>query len=176
MYKIIDNFLTAEEFDTIKETLMTSYFPWHYNDYTISAEHDNMPQFIHNFIRIENGQGGFPVSQFIDNLNPLFYKIENLATIVRCKANLTLQDADNVVTGMHVDTARRFNGFTSIFYLNDTDGGTKFENGDIVECKANRFVTFANSVKHSGILCTDKPRRIIVNINYTVWSDDETPN
>ena len=169
MYKIIDNFLPTQEFEHIKKTLMSPHFEWYYNGYSISKEHDDIPQFIHNFIRINGTQAGIPSSQHIDELTPIFDRIDNLCTILRCKANLTLQHTENIETGLHVDTASPFNGFTSVLYLNDTNGGTKFENGDIVECKANRFVTFDNRIKHTGILCTDQKRRVIINFNYTVW-------
>ena len=169
MYTIIDNFLPDEDFKPIKETLMSPYFEWYYNNYSISKEHDNIPQFIHNFIRIDGSQAGILSSQHVDVLTALFDRIDNLCTILRCKANLTLNNTENIESGFHTDTAKPFNGFTSVLYLNDTNGGTKFENGDIVECKANRFVTFDNRIKHTGILCTDQQRRVIINLNYTVW-------
>jgi len=169
MYKIIDDFLPTDEFEKIKEVLMSPYFEWYYNDYSISKEYDSLPQFIHNFIRIEGNRAGIPASPYINDLNPIFDRIDNLCTILRCKSNLTTKHTENAESGFHTDTELPFNGFTGLFYLNDTNGGTKFENGDIVECKANRFVAFDNRISHTALRCTDKERRVIINFNYTVW-------
>ena len=173
IYTIQDDFLPPQDFEYVKDSLMSRHMIWHYNDYTISKEYDHEPQFIHNFIGIENGHGGIIKSQYIDAVSPILNRIPNLCTMIRCKANLTLRDTENRETGMHVDTEKSFDGYTSIYYLNTTDGGTIFETGEIAECKANRLVTFNNRVKHSGLHCTDKNRRIIVNLNYTVWGAND---
>jgi hypothetical protein len=168
-YRIEDNFLPQNEFEYVKEALMSPHFPWHYNDYTISKDYDNDPKLIHNFIKIENGHGGIISSQEFNAVVPLLNRIPNLCTMIRCKANLTFSETENTVMGMHVDTAKPFVGKTSVFYINDTDGGTMFEGGPIVECKANRLLTFDNRMLHSGLRCTDQNRRIVVNLNYTTW-------
>lgn len=173
MYKITDNFLSPEDFEAIRSLLMGSDFYWHYNDYSIAPDDDYMPQFIHNFIRIAGTQAGIESSQYVSNLNPLFDKIDNLSTILRCKANLTTKDTENNESGMHVDTQKPFTGFTGLLYINDTNGVTRFEGGGSVECKANRFVVFDNKIQHTATTCTDQNRRIVININYTVWDSDE---
>ena len=172
-YTVIDNFLPAHEFAHLKELMMSSDFVWHYNDYSIlpGPDHDDIPQFIHNFIYIDGTFGGVVGSPFAKHLNPLFDRIDNLATILRCKANLTMKNKANVTTGFHRDTERPFTGFTAVLYINDTNGGTTFEDGETVECKANRFLAFDNRMIHSGITCTDQERRVLININYTVWDE-----
>ena len=57
---------------------------------------------------------------------------------------------------------------TSILYMNTNNGGTKFEDGTFVNSLANRMVTFDCLTKHAPVSCTDKDRRIVVNINYYV--------
>ena len=55
---------------------------------------------------------------------------------------------------------------TSIFYINTNNGWTEFANGDRVKCVENRLVTFDSNLKHQGVTCTDKKRKIVINLNY----------
>lgn len=167
--KITDNFLPQVEFEAVRDMLMSPYFEWYYNDYSVYKDQKELPQMIHNFIRLQDGIAGVPSSQYIENLVPFFRLVPDLCTVVRCKANLTWKHHEHVEKGYHVDTERGFDGKTAILYLNDTNGGTKFETGEVVECRANRFVTFDNRIQHSAITCTDENRRVIINLNYTTW-------
>ena len=55
---------------------------------------------------------------------------------------------------------------TSIFYLNTNNGGTKFKDGQFVESKKNRLVTFPTLTEHAGVWCTDAKLRYVLNMNY----------
>ena len=41
------------------------------------------------------------------------------------------------------------------------------EDGTFVNSVSNRMVTFDCSIKHAPVSCTDRDRRIVVNINYS---------
>ena len=55
---------------------------------------------------------------------------------------------------------------TSIFYVNTTNGPTILEDGTEIECRANRLVSYPHNTYHAGVLCTDQPYRIVINLNY----------
>ena len=104
-------------------------------------------------------------------LMPIINKIKPMA-LHRIKANLTLnkviQDVDPVKL-LHVDSPychNRGNMTTGIYYVNTNDGGTYFEDGTMVESVANRFVFFPCNIKHAGVPCSDKTRRIVINFNW----------
>ena len=64
-------------------------------------------------------------------------------------------------------------GKTSVFYLNDNNGYTKFENGEVIESKANRAVIFDSPELHTGSTPTDEYARYVINLN---WVEKNSPN
>ena len=54
----------------------------------------------------------------------------------------------------------------TIFYLTNSNGPTKFENGEEVDCVKHRLVVFPSHMKHVGFSCSDSFRRVVININY----------
>ena len=67
--------------------------------------------------------------------------------------------------GFHVDYQSE--GMrTAIFYVNTTNGGTKFKGGPFVKGIENRLVVFKSNLLHAGITCTDQPRKVVINFNY----------
>jgi hypothetical protein len=154
--KIIDNFLSDEEFLKIQKNLMGPYFEWHYNpfvDYTNQLfdifDLDNY-QFIHNFAE----------SDII--LIPLLEKL-NIKEVVRIKSNLSPRTEKIIKRKFHIDVA---DAQTSIFYINTNDGWTEFEDGTKVESIANRLVTFDSNLRHRGTTCTNSKVRVVINLNY----------
>ena len=55
---------------------------------------------------------------------------------------------------------------TSILYLNTNNGWTAIKGYGKVERVANRMVIFDSNLQHSGVTCTDKNRRVVINFNY----------
>ena len=47
--KIVDNFLTNDEFENIKNILMSDDFPWYFNDYITDEKDTNNFYFTHLF-------------------------------------------------------------------------------------------------------------------------------
>ena len=85
------------------------------------------------------------------------------------KANCNYKTLEQNTGWFHTDydDDRKNEMTTSILYMNTNNGGTKFEDGTFVNSLANRMVTFDCLTKHAPVSCTDKDRRIVVNINYT---------
>jgi hypothetical protein len=158
-YKIVDNFLSKEDFRNIKTRMVeSSQFPWYYSN-VIAEEDDGINyQFVHPFYDFWNWVG-----DDVWVIKPLLDKIDPKAWI-RIKANLTTKSSEIKEQGWHIDY--NFPCTTAIFYVNDNDGYTVFEDGTRVESKANRFVEFDSHYAHSGTSHTDEKTRVLINMNY----------
>ena len=166
--QIIDNCLSQSDHVKLKETLLGEEFPWYYIPYKVGEEGASVNtltdyQFIHGFYKEMS-----PRSSYIEILNPIL-SVLNPAAILRIKANLTPRSENIVNYEMHID-AENFRGKTAIYYVNDNDGYTSFEDGSTVESKENRLVIFDSKIPHAGTTCTDQKVRCVINFNYFEWN------
>ena len=167
--EIIDNYLNFNEFTELKNNLESSWFPWFFNDFVLEEnliEEDDEDflfdyQFVHPFYR-----DGAPVSQSIQIIMPLISKL-NVLALIRVKANLSAYNTYNKEKFMHVDSdVEKHNVKAAIFYIDDSDGYTVFEDGERVYSKQNRLVIFDANLKHAGVNTTNNKKRILINLNY----------
>ena len=113
------------------------------------------------FSIMESGKNQSVVEPMIQTLNP--------SAIIRVKANLSTRSETHRIGGWHTDqefadiTGKEM---TAVYYVNDNNGWTEFEDGTKVESKANRIVCFPNDTKHTGFSQTDEKIRVVININY----------
>jgi hypothetical protein len=171
-YEIYDNFLDPATFSHLQNTMFSQDFPWFYNDYiayphSIPKTEDGKDmnfynlQFTHIFY-----QNHKPNSDQFDLIKPILDKINPYA-IMRIKANMGPGTPERIISGMHVDyPIDDPNLKTAVFYLNDNNGSTMFENGEEVYSYANRLVVFDNNLIHSGVSCTDTKFRSLINFCY----------
>jgi hypothetical protein len=162
-YEIIDNFLEKEDFENIKNLMMSESFPWYYLDGVVKKENNkkNQFQFSHLFYL-----DSLPTSNFFHILSPFFLKL-NATALMKVKANLNPRLDFLFEHGFHTDYPDPvLNQRTGVFYLNTNNGYTLFEDGTKVESLENRFVSFKTSVPHTGSTCTDENRRVLINFNY----------
>ena len=111
-------------------------------------------------------------SQALSSVDELLSQIDPLS-VYRINANFTVQQEKRGRSFFHIDYDRdplnnNISMFTSIFYINTTNGPTILEDGTEIECRANRLVTYPYNTYHAGVLCTDQPYRIVVNFNYFI--------
>jgi hypothetical protein len=88
-----------------------------------------------------------------------------IRALMRMKANLNARSDKQIEHGFHVD----YNGdgfSTAIYYVNTTNGYTKFIDGTIIEGLANRVIIFPGNMLHTGVKCTDEHARVVINFNY----------
>lgn len=162
MVKVFNNFINYRDFLNIKNTLLSDDFPWFLNDYVLeNSDHENIDnfQFVHNFYMDDSVW-----SNFFNILSPIIKKIDPL-TLLRVKANLLPRTEKNIEHGMHVDILDS-KSTTAVFYINDNNGYTLFENGKKIYSKENTIAIFPSKTKHTGSSCTDKKSRIVINFNY----------
>ena len=115
--------------------------------------------FTHIFLR------GPYQSPALASLGALLTKIGPVA-VREIRANFTVQQEKRRRSHFHVDRPLAPSMITSIFYMNTTNGPTILEDGTEIECRANRLVSFPYDTNHAGVLCTDQPYRIVINLNY----------
>jgi len=164
-YEVIDNFLEKKDFENIKNFMMDPDFPWYWNDGVVTTENDKKHQFQFTHVFYF---ASLPASTFFNILSPILLKI-NAISLIKVKANLNTRAEVLFEHGFHTDfTNPPSNQRTAVFYLNNNNGYTLFEDGTKIESKENRFVSFKSSIKHTGSTCTDTNRRVLINFNYIV--------
>ena len=163
-YQIVDNFLPYYDFCKIRDTLLSSDFPWFYgvvveDDAIVEdrlAKNYNF-QFTHVFYKENN-----PNSHYFEILKKLIGMIDPVS-LVRIKANLSPKTGKIIEYGYHTD----FENMTScVFYGNSNNGYTKFKDGRLVESIENRAVFFDSNLLHTGTSCTDQNIRVAINLNF----------
>ena len=163
--KVIDDFLPEEEFNTIQNVMMSSYFKWYYNAITVydtDQYRNNLNdrgQLTHTFLK----EGMEEISDDISILNPMFYKL-GVDYLYRAKANMRMRTDTIELSQYHIDPYE--NCMTSIYYINTNDGYTQFEDGSRIDSVANRMVSFYYNIKHAGTSCTNQKTRVVLNLNY----------
>ena len=166
--KVYDNFLKDKDFKLIQHLFMGNKLPWYYNDGIAKGMNyeDEGPdgyQFVHSFFSIAK-PFTCTNTKFHTFLDPIWTKL-NPRYILRVKANLRPRTEEHVVSNWHTDTSI-VQAKTCIFYLNSNDGYTLFKDGTKVESVKNRLVLFDSQTQHAGTSCTDKRKRVVLNINY----------
>ena len=159
--KVIDNFLSPQEFAPIKQYMMSADFPWYYNE-TVDYidENTNKFQFVHNFIQLEEGQ----ISNSLRALSPLLNKLD-MRHLLKLKANCNPRGDGSNIGNYHIDVGVP-TALTAVYYINTNNGGTEFKNGEFVKSLENRIVIFDSAMAHRGVSCTDAKVRVLTNINY----------
>jgi|TARA_R100000479_G_C6269318_1_gene158906 hypothetical protein len=156
--KIYKNFLKKEVFCFLKEQMISYNFPWYFNKKNKEDLSIYNRQFCHIFFN------NYKVnSDYFHLLQPIL-DILNPKSLIRIKANMNLP-TENMYENLppHVDFD--FSCKTAIFYLNSNNGYTCIE-GTKINSEENKMVIFNSQTKHYGTNCTDKPYRVVINLNY----------
>lgn len=186
MVKIIDNFLSKENFTILQDFLLNSAI-WKYSNITTDVEGSSSDQkydffFIHKISsRMQEVlKENFKVHEIVDN-NVEF-------NFFRCNANLTLINPLKFSTLPHVDLQKSH--LVGLLYATDSDGETiiykkKYQESDnlvisdkteieklealqTIQPKSNRFVLFDGHHYHSYFYPQENNRRIVINMNILI--------
>jgi|LWDU01.1.fsa_nt_gi hypothetical protein len=185
---VIDNFLPQEMFNGVFDEITNIEHRWqtistitgeYYADvHNVLADNLNMesvPELNNTQLISVDDDLSFKKINEIDfeekYVGKLIKKVQekfNFDETLRIKINQTYNSSKNYVTGFHTDFLLDNIGpwWTAILFLNDSDGGTIFENGIYTECVANRLIVFPGYLLHSGILATNTKHRWVININW----------
>ncbi len=170
-YQIYDNYLPEHEFRQLQYLMTSNMIPWYHFNFIVSNKEAVFEdggdasvyhaQFVHMFYAEHE-----PKSNFYKDILPLLNKIQPKA-LVRIKANLGPATPKRVRSGFHVDfDDTPDNMKTAVFYLNNNNGSTLFEDGTEIESVENRLVVFDSKLQHTGVSCTDQKARYLINLNY----------
>ena len=156
--QIYDDYLDSDDFDKIAQIILGNNMPWYYVDGIVEPNEETF-QFCHYIYNDHR-----PCSDVYGDIAPLLYRI-NPAAIERIKINCQPRTSTILTNKMHIDTYDK-RAYSGILYINDNDGYTEFEDGQIVESKANRFITWPSYIKHRGSTCTNQHTRVLINLVY----------
>ena len=188
MIEIRDDFLPTNVFEQLKKDIVyNESFPWFLNKVldistegsyigrTNCADEDNR-QFCYLFYKTDQDKlahrphMGRELEKIIPLIQNYEFSHDQKYYLLHVKANINIRAPENLEHGFHRD--HPWNGKTSVFYLNDNDGYTKFQNGQVVKSKANRAVIFDSPELHTGSTPTDAYGRYVVNLN---WVEHDSP-
>ena len=155
--KIIDNFLNEDDLNNLKNQFLNYNFPWYFQEGVV-FEKDGDFQYTHTFFNNNKIN-----SDYFDLLKP-FLSLLNIKSIVRIKLNLTTKE--NTIRKFDLHTDVPFICNTAIFYLNNNNGKTVFNNKKEIESVENRIVIFPSNLEHMGTTHTDTNYRMVLNLNY----------
>ena len=156
------NFLNKKEFKELETRIMGDSMPWYYNDAVIS-EDDDYFQLVYGFV-LPGGQ--INCENFMMDYFKPFMKKLNIKKFFKLKANLLTRTNKIIEPGMHIDDETHRKGKTAIFYLNTCNGYTKLKDGTKIQSEKNKLIEFDCNIEHTGSSCTDKKRRVVINLNY----------
>jgi len=153
--EIIDDFLTVEEHEKIKDIMTSTSFEWYYSKEVNTYDDDNY--FTHMFYDHHR----FIKSQHFDLVTPILKKI-NPDLLVRVKGNMYMKSVELKQHAPHVDY--KFKHYGAIYSINSCDGYT-YIGEEKYQSKANRLLIFDPSVEHGSSTTTDEKHRININFN-----------
>lgn len=160
-YEIFDNFLNKNYFETLKEKIFNSNFPWFFENGYVKDNEENEEKvffYSHSVFNYHSIQ-----SQIYNDLLPMI-ELLDIKSLIRIRINSTPNLNINYQPDFHCDQSFEHKG--AIFYLNNTNGYTILENNEKIDCIENRLLKFDSSKNHTFKLPTNQKRRIIINFNY----------
>jgi len=194
--KVVDNFLSQEDFDTLFKNITDIDFPWYFRKEKVSSaapmgiweEHRDKVNF-YNWQLMHLFWGSKRSRSFQENseayvmapfqsyylyaIHPLLNNIDTPA-LLKARATFNPATSENVILGgYHTDLGSEpYSITTSIFYINTNNGYTSFLDGYRVKNVANRLLSFPVHLKHSAVSCTDERMRMQINLNYKTPSPE----
>lgn len=182
---IYDDVFDKNTFNEISSFLTSGDFPWYRSfidppDYketqklyqkesnkSVSAKEI---QFNNQFVNVLYDPNTHNRKPELSIFYPVFEFLK-VNALIRVKCNLTSNTSENFKGIFHQDyidyQGEAPDSKIAILYINTCNGFTLFKDtGERVFSKANRILTFSNTLFHTGVTCTDASSRIVVNFNY----------
>jgi len=168
-----DDVLSDHDLKKLREEFYNS--PWMYDQHKVNIKEKRDD--LHNHQLVHHLYMNYrPVSPLFEKTYPILNKLTSIGvpplSIIRMKANMTFATDIHYESGMHIDEQGLLDEsfdtgvWTAIYYFNNNNGYTLFEDGTKVESKANRLVIFDAYTEHCGVSCTDQKNRMVLNINF----------
>ena len=156
---VLDNFIQDKNvFLDIKNILLSSSFPYYYNNYVADKKDVGDYYFVHMLYN----QGQQKSNYFNQVLMPILGRL-NFNYLYRAKVNCYTKKPKQLKTGMHTDVPEQH--MVALYSINNSNGYTLFENGDKVLSIENQLVLFNGDIKHCSVAQTDENLRVNINLN-----------
>jgi len=179
MIQIIDDLLHPYDWNAIYQKTMKkdrvsgqvidAGILWLYaTDVADGSDENSTGYFIHSLLA-EN----LPHSDMFDLLaqpvvTSLKSKLGSYQELFRAKVNLFPRTHEIETHGFHHDIATGgipVDHLNCVYYVNNNDGYTEFEDGTRIASVENRAVIFNGRIKHRSTSCTNEPCRVTINLN-----------
>ena len=177
-YDIIDDFLSESDMDNYYNTFTHGGFPWTLLTKLNDNDGPDDFQFAHKYV--DNGE---VYDGAIEALRPIFRELYHAkymnkdTEVYRAKANLFIKTDTSRGLGFHHDITNLGDNYkTAIYYVNNNNGGTRFEDDTFVESVRNRALLFNGNIAHETVTQTDTNFRFNININYNSSSSPTKEN
>jgi len=170
-----DNFLTAEDFSTLKDIFLHRETHWFLSNGIASESEVNAKQYmdpLNNWMLTHSVYNNMrPHSSGFDRVADLILpKVtehigKDFQALTRIKVNLYPRTEELQIHPFHVDS-NQVNWRGCLLCLNTCDGYTGFDDGTEVDSVENRAIFFDATERHHSTNCTNAPYRMNININY----------
>lgn len=171
-YKVIDNFLSKQEYENIIETFTGNYdktltnFPWYMNYGRVGGNSENgdttdFSTIFHHMFKQHYNE--FIQQEYKYLIDPILKKM-NIEKMMRIKANLYPRNETIIEHGMHTDYSYSHKGL--LYFVNTNNGYTLMHDGTKIESVANRALFFDPSLPHTSSGCTDERYRSTIVFNF----------
>ena len=158
--RIEKNFLEQKDFEKLYKTIMNNWFGWFYVDH-VADESDTANGYFAHMIYDNHERRS---NEGWDMMQPILNKLKPKA-LIRIKANLYPASQQLVKHGYHVD--QKYDCKSALYFVNTNNGYTRLKKEKKSVASVENSVLHFNSAEfHHSTNCTDKQRRITININY----------
>ena len=159
--KIIDNFLSKEEFLTVRDNLVFNPgFPFFLHRGITKPGDSNNDWFGAHVIYDQR----VPTSDVYEEIGNIFFPYFEMRSLLRIKINFYPHTHSVIEHASHVDYD--FPHTAAIYSLNTCDGYTKINNDVIVDSVENRMVFFDGSNQHRSTTTSSASGRFNISFNY----------
>lgn len=195
---IIDDILDKPSQNYLEKTCIhpdntTPHIPWTWFSDTIKPESKTITP--PNYTVFRGGHFVFNLllhneeiynDVFMSPLRSLHTKLQEDIKIVKCKTNFTFREIDpnpKNIFPLHTDLelVDGHNFWTSIYYVNNSDGDTIIFNEDLsvsekISPKKGRLILFNGNRVHAGQPPMKSNKRIVINYNFILPHITKTPS
>tara|TARA_Y100001973_G_scaffold82475_1_gene121934 strand:- start:205 stop:711 length:507 start_codon:yes stop_codon:yes gene_type:complete len=164
--KIFDNFLSSDDFATIKNNIFGHEFPWYYQDVVAYRSVPNdVEDYYHAHILYQNDRVTSTWYENVYNLViPKIREVSEYHSLIRIKVNSYAHSSIVKENEQHVDYD--FFSYGGILSLNTCNGFTRLSDDSKIDSVENRFHIFDSSKPHNSSTTSDCKRRVNINFNW----------
>ena len=164
---IVDNFLDVEKCDKIENFFTAPQFPWFLK--TNLNNNDSLGNYYFTHVIIYNGKVITPIFEILKPT--ICFIMDKLGVsfqdMWRVKVNLYPWTHHRIHHSSHIDYESDEPLTTALYYVNNNDGDTVFDESQrMIESKKNRIIFFNGSNLHHSTTPTNANQRCTINFDY----------